>query len=190
MLENMQRLLEKIDSLNTSFRGMAPKKAKRQEQTFADAMNAATKQDVSTSVSAAPVASITEDLKTDIRALIDKYSQQHGLKPEVVQQLIAVASGNNPQAVGSNGNLGLMQLKPQVFREFGYTDPFDPEQNISAGTKHLSGLMQRNGGDLSLALAAYSSDPATVKRFGGVPPFADTQKFVGQILSGLNTPDK
>lgn len=184
MLDNMNRLLERIDSLNKSFSSMVPKKAKQQQQTFADAMNEATKPANVTETK------ITEELKVDIKGLIDKYSQQHGLKPEVVQNLIAVASGNNPQAVGANGNLGLMQLKPEVFKDSGYTNPFDPEQNIMAGTKHLSSMLQRNGGDISLALAAYNSDPATVKRFGGVPPFADTQNFVGDVLSGLGKVDK
>jgi soluble lytic murein transglycosylase-like protein len=87
--------------------------------------------------------------------------------------------------VDSAGNLGLMQVKPQIFREFGYTDPFDPEQNIMAGTRHLASMMQRNGNSLPLALASYNSDPATVKRFGGVPPFPETQSFVSQVLSGL-----
>ncbi len=185
MLENMQRLLEKIETLNKSFSGMAPKKNHRQQQTFADAMNAATGQNVSSGIASSPAVDITKDIKTDINALIEKYSQQHGIKPEIIRQLIVVASGNDPMAVGTNGNLGLMQLQPRIFEDAGGSDPFDPEQNIMAGTQHLSNMLQRNGGNLSLALAAYNTDPATVKRFGGVPPYADTQSFVGQILTGL-----
>ncbi len=190
MLENMHRLLEKIDSLNKSFSAMAPRKGHRQQQTFANAMNAATKQEVSVGAASMPAADLAGNIKTDVNTLIEKYSMQHGLQPDVVRQLIVVASKNNPQAVGANGNLGLMQLQPQVFRESGYDDPFDPEQNIMAGTQHLSNMLQRNGGSLPLALAAYNTDPATVKRFGGVPPFADTQSFVGQILTGLGKTEK
>ena len=190
MLENMHRLLEKIDSLSKSFGAMAPRKGHRQQQTFANALNAATKQEVSVGTTGIPASDLAGNIKTDVNALIEKYSMQHGLQPEVVRQLIIVASNNNPQAVGANGNLGLMQLQPQVFRESGYNDPFDPEQNIMAGTQHLSNMLQRNGGSLPLALAAYNTDPATVKRFGGVPPFADTQSFVGQILTGLGQTEK
>lgn len=189
MLENMQRLLEKMETLNKSFSGMAPKKPQRQQQTFADAMNAANTQNTAGGVAAAPTTDISKEIKTDINALVDKYSQQHGLKPELVRQLIVVASGNDPLAVGSNGSLGLMQLQPGNFDDTAGADPFDPEQNIKAGTQHLSNMLQRNGGNLSLALAAYNTDPATVKRFGGVPPFADTQSFVGNILTGLNKSD-
>lgn len=74
--------------------------------------------------------------------------------------------------------------------QYGLTNPFDPEQNISAGTQHLSQLLQNNGGSLPLALASYNTDPLTVKRFGGVPPYLDTQNFVNQILTGLNKSDK
>jgi soluble lytic murein transglycosylase-like protein len=153
-------------------------------------MNAAASQNAAGGISASPAVDLSKEIKTDINALIEKYSTQHGLKPEVVRQLIAVASGNDPLAVGNNGNLGLMQLQPRIFEDSGGSDPFDPEQNIKAGTQHLSSMLQRNGGNLSLALAAYNTDPATVKRFGGVPPFADTQSFVGQILNGLGKADK
>lgn len=184
MLDNMNHLLERIDSLKKSFSSMVPKKAKPQQQTFADAMNKAI------NPTTCPTTKVTDELNSDVKALVNKYSQQHGLKPEVVQKLISDASGNDPQAVGENGNLGLMQLKPEIFKESGYTDPFDPEQNIMAGTKHLSTMMQRNGGDISLALAAYNSDPAAVKKFGGVSPFADTQSFAGNILSSLGKDNK
>ncbi len=189
MLENMHRLLEKIDTLNKSFSGMAPRKNHRQQQTFANAMLEATKQEATAGIAAGP-GSISDNLKTDINSLIEKYSMQHGLQPDIVRQLIVVASNNDAKAVGPNGNLGLMQLQPQIFKDSGYNDPFDPEQNIMAGTQHLASMLQRNGGNLSLALAAYNTDPATVKRFGGVPPYADTQNFVGQILTGSGKADK
>jgi soluble lytic murein transglycosylase-like protein len=195
MLENMNKILERIDGLNQGFKGMAHKRARRQQQTFAAAMIEATKTPVSAGVSASPATNpaatnIANNIKSDVETLIDKYSKEHNLSPQLVQQLIAVASGNNPQAVDSNGNAGLMQIKPEIFSQLGGQNPLDPEQNIKAGTKDLSDMLQRNGGDVSLALAAYNSDPATVKRFGGVPPFPSTQNFVSQVLSGLGSDDK
>ncbi|OGK05598.1 MAG: hypothetical protein A2W80_17875 [Candidatus Riflebacteria bacterium GWC2_50_8] len=195
MLENMNKILERIDGLNQSFKGMAHKRARRQQQTFAAAMIEATKTPVSAGINATPATnpaatSIANNIKSDVETLIEKYSKEHKLSPQLVQQLIAVASGNNPQAVDKQGNLGLMQVKPEIFNELGGENPLDPEQNIKAGTKHLADMLQRNGGDVSLALAAYNSDPATVKRFGGVPPFPSTQNFVSQVLSGLGTEDK
>ena len=190
MLENMNRLLEKIDSLEKSFSNISPKKNHRPQQTFAGALSEATGQADSANAVTGNSFDIAKNLKADLDSLIARYSKDHGLQPEIVRQLIFVASGNNPQAVAPNGHLGLMAVNPAIFKDSGLQNPFDPEQNISAGTDHLAKMLQRNGGNLSLALAAYNTDPATVKRFGGVPPFADTQNFVGQILSGLGKSDK
>ncbi len=192
MLENMNRILERIDGLNQGFKGMAQRRGRRQQQTFAAAMIEATKTPVSEGINASPASKpdttvIASELKADVEKLIEKYSIEHKLSPQLVKQLIAVASDNNPKAVGLEGNLGLMQVKPEVFNQLGYQNPFDPEQNIRAGTTHLADMLQRNGGNLSNALAAYSSDPATVKRFGGIPPFQSTQNFVSQVLTGLGT---
>lgn len=195
MLENMNKILERIDGLHQSFKGMAHKRGHRQQQTFAAAITEAIQSPTSTGINASiatdPAATdIANNLKADVEQLVTKYAKEHNLSPELVQQLIAVASGNNPQAVDKQGNLGLMQVKPEIFNKLGYQDPFDPEQNIKAGTRHLSDMLQRNGGNVSLALAAYNSDPATVKRFGGVPPFPSTQSFVSQVLTGLGTDKK
>jgi len=193
MLENMHRLLEKIDTLGKSFSGLSPRKNHRQQQqTFAGALSVATGQTAPAGAQTITGADsdISKNIKADLENLIGKYSKEHGLQPEVVRQLILVASANNPQAVSPQGNLGLMAIDPAIFKDSGLQNPFDPEQNISAGTSHLARMLQRNGGNLSLALAAYNTDPATVKRFGGVPPFADTQNFVGQILSGLGKSDQ
>ncbi len=192
MLENMNRILERIDGLNQSFKGMAQRRGRRQQQTFAAAMLEATKTPVSQGINTSPASdpattAIANDLRADVEKLVEKYSKEHNLSAQLVKQLIAVASGNNPQAVSNEGNLGLMQVKPEIFSQMGLKNPFDPEQNIKAGTIHLADMMQRNGGNLSNALAAYSSDPATVKRFGGIPPFQSTQNFVSQVLSGLGT---
>ncbi len=190
MLENMHRIMEKMDAISKSFSGMSRRHVKRENQNFKTALNEITKADLSShpisplESTAEPKTISTEDLQN----LINKHATEKGIKPELVQKLIDVASGRDPESVGNDGQLGLMQLKPEIFRQFGYTDPFDPDQNISAGTQHLSEMLKRNGGNTTLALAAYSSDPATVKRFGGIPPFPETQNFVGQILSGLSKP--
>ena len=195
MLENMNRILERIDGLHQSFKGMAHKRGHRQQQTFAAAMLEATKTPVSLGINASPASNpdttvIASDLKADVDKLVEKYSKEHNLSVQLVKQLIAVASDNNPQAVDQQGNLGLMQVKPEIFSKLGYQNPFDPEQNIKAGTAHLADMLNRNGGNLSNALAAYSSDPATVKRFGGMPPFQSTQTFVSQVLGGLGDDKK
>ena len=191
MLENMKRIQERVDQLKKSCSQFSRRRNPLPDKTFAAAMteaagNAAPNSNVAKSEKVSP----SPELKADIDNLVDKHAREHELPPEVVRKLIAVASGYDPDAVGKEGQLGLMQVKPEIFKESGYSNPFDPTQNISAGTQHLSQMLQRNGGDISLALAAYNSDPASVKRFGGIPPFPDTKNFVSQILTGLSDNDK
>ena len=196
MLENMNRLVEKIDALNKSLSIYAPKHKKRiNVNNFAQQLEAATSGNNISSCSPATNVNksdiqLSKSLNDDVNGLIDKYSKEYNVKPELIKQLISIASGNNPNAVGKNGGVGLMQLNPALLSNLGVTNPFDPQQNISAGTNYLSQLLQSNNGNLPLALAAYNTDPKTVKRFGGVPPYLDTQNFVNQIISGLNKSEK
>lgn len=191
MLENMKRIQERVDQLKKNCAQFRRSRNKLPDKTFAAAMTEA-------AGNAAPTESINKtgklepstELKADIDNLVEKHAKDRELPPDVIRKLISVASGYNPDAVGNEGQLGLMQVKPEIFQQFGYTNPFDPAQNILAGTQHLAQMLQRNGGNMSLALAAYNSDPASVKRFGGVPPFPDTQNFVSQILSGIGKDDK
>lgn len=191
MLENMNRLIEKMDALSKSLKIYAPKSNKRRSiADFRKQFDAVTGGKNISSCSPATTTKIDnldlcQNLNEDIKKIIEKYSKEYNVEPLLIQQLITVASGNNPNAVGRNGQLGLMQLNPWLSKRYSLTNPFDPAQNISAGTRHLSELIQNNNGNLSLALAAYNTDPLTVKRFGGVPPYSETQNFVNQILSGL-----
>ncbi|MBQ2592035.1 MAG: lytic transglycosylase domain-containing protein [Candidatus Riflebacteria bacterium] len=192
MLENMNRLVEKIDALNKSLSIYAPKhKKKINVNNFAKQLELATSGNNISACSPATTAKASnqqlgESIKEDINNLVNKYSKEYNIEPDLIKQLISVASGNNPNAVGKNGQLGLMQLNPSLLSQFGVTNPFDPQQNIMAGTQHLSQLLQNNNGNLPLALAAYNTDPKTVKRFGGIPPYLDTRNFVNQVISGLN----
>ena len=192
MLENMNRLVEKIDALNKSLSIYAPKhKKKINVNNFAKQLELATSgNNISacspTTTAKASNQQLGESIKEDINNLVNKYSKEYNIEPDLIKQLISVASGNNPNAVGKNGQLGLMQLNPSLLSQFGVTNPFDPQQNIMAGTQHLSQLLQNNNGNLPLALAAYNTDPKTVKRFGGIPPYLDTRNFVNQVISGLN----
>lgn len=192
MLENMNRLVEKIDALNKSLSIYAPKHKKRVNvNNFAKQLELATSGNNISACSPATTAKASnqqlgESIKEDINNLVNKYSKEYNIEPDLIKQLISVASGNNPNAVGKNGQLGLMQLNPSLLSQFGVTNPFDPQQNIMAGTQHLSQLLQNNNGNLPLALAAYNTDPKTVKRFGGIPPYLDTRNFVNQVISGLN----
>ncbi len=100
---------------------------------------------------------------------------------DVVRALIKVESNFNPNAVSRKGAMGLMQLMPQTARQLNVTNPFDPEQNVDAGVRHLKQLMESFGGDVKLSLAAYNAGAGAVSRSGGVPHFAETRNYVRRI---------
>ncbi|MGM0600536.1 MAG: lytic transglycosylase domain-containing protein [Candidatus Rifleibacteriota bacterium] len=187
MLENMRKVQQRVDQLKKSCGKFVTRKHTPPEKTFASEMaKASGKTDKADETSKTEkVLKPSQELITDIDNLVEKHAKENELEPELVRKLIATASGFNPDAVGTQGHLGLMQVKPEIFRQFGFTNPFDPDQNISAGTQHLSQMLKRNGNDLPRALAAYNTDSASVKRFGGVPPYPETKSFVSQILSEL-----
>ena len=105
------------------------------------------------------------------------------LDARLVTSLIQVESDLDPGAVSRRGALGLMQLMPATARRLGVERPFDPEQNLRAGVRELRRLIDRYGGDLVLALAAYNAGESTVERYGGVPPYRETRNYIDRILS-------
>lgn len=117
--------------------------------------------------------------------LIHAAAQKHGLDEKLITEVIAVESNFNPKAVSSKNAQGLMQLLPETAREYSVRDIFDPAQNIEAGTHYLRDLLTRYRGDLKLALAAYDAGPEMVDRYGGIPPFPETQNYVRQIATKM-----
>jgi hypothetical protein len=120
-----------------------------------------------------------------IEDLIAKYSARNGLDPGLVRAVIKQESGGNPQSVSVAGAQGLMQLMPETAAGYGVQNPLDPEQNVAAGTRHLAGMLREFNGDLPMALAAYNAGSAAVKRYGGVPPYSETQRYVQNIMGML-----
>ncbi len=113
--------------------------------------------------------------------IIDAVSLRHGVDPAVVSALIQLESAYKPDAVSPRGAVGLMQLMPATVRQYAVADPYDPTANIDAGTKHLRLLLDRYD-DLGSALAAYNAGDGPVRKFGGVPPYPETRRYVSRIL--------
>jgi soluble lytic murein transglycosylase-like protein len=118
----------------------------------------------------------------DVERLVAEAAQRHGLDPALVMAVVGVESGFQPQAVSPKGARGLMQLMPRTAREMGVADPFDPAANLDGGSRYLSSLVARYEGDLTKALAAYNAGMGAVARHGGVPPYAETRKYVQRVL--------
>lgn len=108
-------------------------------------------------------------------------ARAHGVAPELVASVIAVESNFNPNAVSWRSARGLMQLMPGTSARFGVAHPFDPQQNIEAGTKYLKELLTRYNGDLTLTLAAYNAGPQRVGQYRAVPPYRETRDYVRRV---------
>jgi soluble lytic murein transglycosylase-like protein len=141
---------------------------------------------VETSTDDFRVAPVPEPQKEDtdpsrFDAIIEEASALYGVNSALVKAVIQAESRFNPLAVSPVGAKGLMQLMPVIAKEYGALDPLDAKQNIFAGVKYLSNLLDRYNGNVSMALAGYNAGPTAVKRFRGVPPYRETRGYVRKI---------
>ena len=119
----------------------------------------------------------TDAYADEIRAAAERY----GVEEAVVRAIIHAESAFRPNARSHAGAQGLMQLIPATASRFGVADAFDPAQNISGGVQYLAWLMKRFGGDLTLVAAGYNAGEGAVQKYGGVPPYKETQRYVQRV---------
>src|SRR6202167_1328037 len=119
----------------------------------------------------------------DIDSAIEAAAARHNVDPNLVRAVVKVESNFNPNAVSRKGAMGLMQLMPSTARQLKVKNPFDPEQNVDAGGRHLKQLLESYGGDVKLTLAAYNAGAGAVARSSGVPRYAETQNYVRRITN-------
>ncbi|MBV9087442.1 MAG: lytic transglycosylase domain-containing protein, partial [Acidobacteriaceae bacterium] len=117
----------------------------------------------------------------ELDSIIQTAAQRHNVDPNLVRAVIRVESNFNPRAISPKGAMGLMQLMPATARNLNVSNPFDPEQNVNAGVRHLRELLDSYRGDVSLSLAAYNAGSGAVARSKGVPHYSETRQYVQRI---------
>lgn len=117
-----------------------------------------------------------------LESVINPAASKYDLDPNLVAAVIWAESSGDPNAVSNKGAQGLMQLMPATARELGVGNVLDPDQNVDGGSHYLRKMLDAHDGDLSLALAAYNAGPEAVRKYGGVPPYRETQNYVGKVI--------
>lgn len=138
----------------------------------------------STSGNSAFKDTMNQALKTaeSMESIFEEASQKYGVSLNLLKAIGKAESGFNPAAVSSAGAQGVMQLMPATARSLGVEDSFDARSNIMGGAKYIAGLLERYQGDTVLALSAYNAGSGNVEKYGGVPPFKETQNYIRKVL--------
>jgi len=122
-----------------------------------------------------------ESTQGKLESLIVHFASKFNLDIALIKAVIKVESDFNPQVVSSKGAQGLMQLMPETAREIGVNDPFNPSESIYGGSYYLRKMLDSFDSNLDHALAAYNAGPTAVRRYGGIPPYKETQDYVEKV---------
>jgi soluble lytic murein transglycosylase-like protein len=184
---SVEAVIARVNELQLMIGGSAATAPSPASTAFASQLASATSAPAATTAAAAtastPMAAGPSELPADVPygAEITAAAKKHGLDPALLAGLVKQESGFNPNAGSPAGAQGLCQLMPGTAAGLGVTDLHDPVQSIEGGAKYLAQQLKTFNGDVARALAAYNAGPGAVQRFGGVPPYAETQNYVRAV---------
>lgn len=167
--------LQRINAIEQQFQKLSGEEPKKPDSDFQNILDSSIRKSYGEDVS-----------KAEINGLIDEYSVRNGLDADFVRAVVKQESGFNEHATSRCGAAGLMQLMPGTAKSLGVINPYDAEDNVKGGTKMLANLLKTYGGNKELALAAYNAGGGAVKKYGGIPPYGETQRYVKNVLSIYN----
>jgi soluble lytic murein transglycosylase-like protein len=188
---SVDAVIARVNELQLMIGGVAPSAPSPASTAFASQLASATAAPAATTATAAtatatatPMAATgTSELPADVPygAEITAAAKKYGLDPALLAGLVKQESGFNPNAGSPAGARGLTQLMPGTAAGLGVTNVLDPAQSLEGGAKYLRQQLDAFGGDVTRALAAYNAGPGAVQRYGGVPPYAETQNYVRAV---------
>jgi soluble lytic murein transglycosylase-like protein len=188
---SVDAVIARVNELQLMIAGAQPTPAATQTASFASQLAGAsstvsplaTTGTDATAASTGLAATGASELPADVPygAQITTAAKKYGIDPALLAGLVKQESGFNPNAGSAAGARGLTQLMPSTAAGLGVTNVLDPAQSLDGGAKYLRAQLDAFGGDVSRALAAYNAGPGAVKRYGGVPPYAETQNYVRAV---------
>jgi len=184
---SIDAVVARVSELEQMLRFQGPGAAQASSASFASQLQSATAatSPVSATASSAAAGAVAGasalPAGTPYAAEITAAANKHGVDPALLAGLVKQESNFNPDAGSPAGAQGLTQLMPATAASLGVTDVHDPAQALDGGAKYLRQQLDRFGGDVARALAAYNAGPGAVERFGGVPPYAETQEYVRRV---------
>ena len=122
----------------------------------------------------------------ELEEFINASSKKYNISTKIIKAVIKAESSFNASSLSGSGAIGLMQLMPATAKSLGVKNPYDPAQNIDGGVKYLNYQLKRFDGNLEFALAAYNAGPSAVIKYGGIPPYKETQNYVKKVMDWIN----
>ncbi len=186
MIQNMTRIVERINNIEERFSPQPKADPKAFSNMLQAAENKQTPEIKQRPMHQAKNRTENTYEKGSIKNMLVETAQKYGVNSDLVLALANAESGYRADAVSPVGAVGVMQLMPETASGLGVADSFDPKQNIDGGVRYLKQMLEMFGGDQSKALAAYNAGPGAVQKYGGIPPYSETQAYVKNILYDIN----